>query len=714
MRIRILTTLILFTGIRMLISPDAKSQVSDSIVQLPVLEITESRVPAGIPGYTIDGLSFNREPARDLGEILRREMNISGIRRGGYAIDPVIRGYRYSQISILLDDGIFIEPGCPNRMDPVMAHIEPELIRRIEITKGPYILRYGPSAAASIRLITAPKPSILKKGFNLNTVTGYDANRNGFMQHIGLQHSGDKSFYRISGGFKNYGNYRDGNGTEWKSAFQKRDIAADVGFNTGKSGILLFSYKGSFGRDVLFPALPMDEIADNTHIISAGLETSFRNSPITKLSASLFHTRVYHMMDNSFRPQYSAITPPYTGLMQATAEVNTSATGGRAELSQSTGDVSRFLGIDLRSVHKDGNRNVRMIMTMDGQEFISEKDINLWQNATIVNAGLYSGATVKSGPFEFTTVLRADINHSSSEDTLVVQKDGVVWFDPEPRLRLMISAAITAAYSPVPGMSFGIGLARSSRAPDMQEQYIKFLATGFDRYDYLGNPDLKPETSHQLDLTFNRTGKRLRLDINLFASTIRNFISGTLVPPSVARPLSMGAPGVKQFNNIKRAVLTGFETGVSARFTDNGRISLGVGYTYGYFPETEKTVQNNGQATGTIIIKNDAIAEIPALESELEIGYLFRKIKLRPEVSIRAVAAQSHVSLAFDEEETPGYILTDIAASWTPVKFLTFSAGINNLLDKAYYDHLNRKILGSTERLYEPGRTFFANLKLNF
>lgn len=714
MSIKNLTCLILFTGIRMLISPDANCQVSDSIVQLPVFEISESRIPAGIPGFTIDGQSFNLEPSRDLGEILRREMNISGIRRGGYAIDPVIRGYRYSQISILLDDGIFIEPGCPNRMDPVMAHIEPELIRRTEITKGPYMLRYGPSAAASIRLITSPKPSILKKGFNLTTVTGYDANRNGFMQHIGLQHSGEKSFYRLSGGIKNYGNYRDGNGKEWNSAFHKRDIAADAGFKTGKSGTLLFSYKGSFGRDVMFPALPMDEITDNTHIFSAGLETPFRNSPITKLSASLFHTRVYHMMDNSFRPQYSTITPPYTGLMQAVAEVNTSATGGRAELSQSTGDVSRFLGLDMRSVHKDGNRHVRMIMTMDGQEFISEKDINLWQDATILNAGLYSGATVKSGPFEFTGVLRADLNHSSSEDTLVVQKDGVVWFDPESRLRLLISAAITAAYSPEPGMSFGIGLARSSRAPDMQEQYIKFLATGFDRYDYLGNPDLKPETSHQLDLTFNRTGKRLRIDINLFASTIRNFISGTLVPPSVARPLSMGAPGVKQFNNIERAVLAGFETGISARFADNGRITFGIGYTYGYFPETEKTIQDNGLATGTLIIKNDAIAEIPALESELEIGYLFPKIKLRPEASIRAVAAQSHVSLAFDEEETPGYILADISASWSPVKFLTISAGINNLLNKAYYDHLNRKILGSTDRLYEPGRTFFANLKLSF
>jgi outer membrane receptor protein involved in Fe transport len=41
------------------------------------------------------------------------------------------------------------------------------------------------------------------------------------------------------------------------------------------------------------------------------------------------------------------------------------------------------------------------------------------------------------------------------------------------------------------------------------------------------------------------------------------------------------------------------------------------------------------------------------------------------------------------------------------------SAGVNNIFDVSYYEHLNRRIVGSTEKLYEPGRMLFVNLNLS-
>ena len=41
------------------------------------------------------------------------------------------------------------------------------------------------------------------------------------------------------------------------------------------------------------------------------------------------------------------------------------------------------------------------------------------------------------------------------------------------------------------------------------------------------------------------------------------------------------------------------------------------------------------------------------------------------------------------------------------------SVGIKNIANTAYYEHLNRRIIGYEEKLYEPGRSFYINLLLS-
>jgi iron complex outermembrane recepter protein len=149
----------------------------------------------------------------------------------------------------------------------------------------------------------------------------------------------------------------------------------------------------------------------------------------------------------------------------------------------------------------------------------------------------------------------------------------------------------------------------------LSERYIQFLATGFDRYDYLGNPELKPEVNYQADLMLEYSVEHFHFFTNVFRADIRNFISGKFLPPSVARPQSMGAPGVKQFKNMKQAFFYGFESGLSVEPLTGMKVSLNVGYTYAYFPGIEKILLENGKAIGTEMLVNDPVPEMPALES---------------------------------------------------------------------------------------------------
>ena len=200
------------------IQTPAFNQVTDTIVQLPAVIISDSSLRKYIPVTQLERKSIELDISSDLGDILRSESNVSGIRRGGYAIDPVVRGYRYSQISVILDEGIYIEGGCPNRMDPVMSHLSSDLVDRLEIIKGSYMMQYGPSASAGIRVITRPGWQNFNKGFNAQSISSYDASRNGYRQHLSMSGSNKKMFINVSGGIAQSGNYKDGAGIEWNTS----------------------------------------------------------------------------------------------------------------------------------------------------------------------------------------------------------------------------------------------------------------------------------------------------------------------------------------------------------------------------------------------------------------------------------------------------------------------------------------------------------------
>ncbi|MHC1775920.1 MAG: TonB-dependent receptor [Lentimicrobium sp.] len=685
-------------------------ELSDTLIKLSEVTITDSAINRMTPRSVIPGELLQKTNVADIGDILRNEPNISGIRRGGYAVDPVVRGFRYSQLNIFLDEGIHIEGGCPNRMDPVLSHIEPEQVEHIEIIRGPYLLQYGPSPSTSIRIVTREENPFAARRIQLVSATGYDANRQGIRQHLNISGSDGKFYYRLGAGIKNYGNYTDGNGKEWESAFNKKDFYADLGYQIKKGEAITVSYKGTFGREVMFPALPMDEIEDNTHIFSALYTRHDLLIPDNNIQVSVYRSGVYHEMDNRFRPQYSQVVPPYTGKMQAVAKVNTSITGARVIINRKAGKLLINGGFDSEMARKDGLREMKMIMQMDGQEFTSYKYFNLWQDAYILNNGLFAGVASGNRKFSYAASMRVDYNYSDSGDTLVIAKDNITWFEVNPTGRVLFSLSASGSWDISDKAKLSLGLARGTRAPDMQERYIKFLATGFDKYDYLGNPDLKPEINYQADMMFDYSLKNSRIFVNLFRSDVQNFITGTLVPPSVARPVSMGAPGVKQFNNIDRAVFYGIEAGVTSKPIENMGVAFSAGYAYAFFPEMEKIILENNQATGTVILKNDPIPEIPPFEAKLKATYLLFGDRLKPGIEIRAVAGQYAISGASYEESTPGYVITNISFDYKPFAFATFTTGLNNLFNKAYYDHLNRKLTGTTGDLYEPGRTFFVNL----
>jgi len=199
---------------------NAQITLTQDTLQLKEVEVYGKSVNF-FPIKVIPAKTLEFEVIRDIGDFLRQEPNVSGIRKGGVGIDPVVRGFKYNQVTVLLNSGVKIEGGCPNRMDPVAAHVESENIRKMEIIKGPYVLKYGPVLGALINLETElphpyPKPEI-----HGEVLYGFESNWNGQREQIALSGGSDKVFFNASGGFKGYGSYIAGNDVLYNTSFQK-------------------------------------------------------------------------------------------------------------------------------------------------------------------------------------------------------------------------------------------------------------------------------------------------------------------------------------------------------------------------------------------------------------------------------------------------------------------------------------------------------------
>jgi len=681
------------------ITLNAQENLTKDTLQLSEVEVLGKSVKF-FPMTVISSKTIENDAVRDIGDFLRQESNVSGIRKGGVAIDPVVRGFKYNQVTVLLNSGVKIEGGCPNRMDPVASHVESENIQKIEIIKGPYILKYGPVLGAMINLETELPHPYTKPEIHGEVLYGFETNWNGQREHIALAGGNNKMFFNASGGFKGYGSYTGGNGILYNTSFQKLYGTAGAGFIIKKNHQIILSYAYDKGKDVMYPALPMDERLDQTHVGSFNYTGQHLGKIWQSVELQSYFSQVHHVMDNLNRPASKT--------MQAVTTVDALNAGGKLTGSLQAGTHKFLVGLDFEHVYKDGDKQMTMKMIMEGDTFISVKHANVWLNAMCNNAGVFAEYKIPFKKLDFTAALRLDFNQATSGDTFRLVKNGIAYFDDLTSNYLNVSFSLGMKKQLVSWLYLSASLGKGTRSPSVLERFIKLMPVQYDSYDYLGNPQLKPENNYQADASFEFLDPNLgSLSVGGFFSLVTDYIIGKVLPPSVIKPSTQGAPGVKQFSNTDKVYLTGFEVSYQSPTAKKWGLLANVAATYGTEPEAVKYIISGGQVTGEETVKNDPLPEIPPLEGSMRFSYKFFRGKLIPNASVRMVSEQNRVSQSYGESKTPGFITAAVSVSYAPCKFASLVGGIENIFDTPYYEHLNRRIVGSTERLYEPGRFFY-------
>jgi len=641
---------------------------------------------------------------QDVGDLLRNVPNMGGIKKGAMGVDPVIRGFKYSQLNVQLNGGTKIEGGCPNRMDPATAHIEVSDLKNIIVLKGPFALKYGVNFGGVIDMTTYYPEFYNQYKTNVTTLLGAQTNHTGAKTKVGVSGANQFVTYNLSGSWKKYGDYQDGNG-EWVPAqLQQQNLTASLGFKIAEKHLLYATTDFSRGKNIDFPTLPMDERSDNTNLYSLNYFSDQLGESVNFIRAKTYYSDVHHEMDNKNRP--------FSDTVVAVSTIHAVNTGAKLGVNFNLGEAKMEVGGDYENIYKNGTRLKTMIL----QPMLPTKQEDLWNNARINNLGIFAEYNRPGQKLDWTIAARLDFNSASSGPMIWNNMAGDAVYQNDSTESSFVNFSISG------GLEWHLGnagdivfsLGRGARGPDMTERFIILLPTGYDPYDYLGNPQLKPEVNHEIDLGYRFSDSKIgSFDLSGFFSLVTNYISASLVPPSEVKPQTKGVLGVKKFINIDKAYLSGFELTYNTPNQFLWGISWNMAYTEGWNPAATAQIIEDGKVVGEETINNDPLPEIPPYETNIAFSYKFFHKKLVPSVSFRIVAAQNRVSQAYNEQTSPGFTLINLALSYQFNKNLQVYGGVRNLLNTNYYEHLNRNIIGTQYPLYEPGIVFYANLIFN-
>ncbi len=656
--------------------------------------VVKARPSEHIQQTTINSSTLQLDDIHDVGEVFSEQPGFGVIKRGNFAMEPVLRGFKYEQLNTIYNSGATSSNACPNRMDPAISQISPEEIEKIEIIKGPYSVRYGPSFGGVINIVSK-KPAINQKDFISGSVEGgYQSNGGNAWGGLNLFMAKGKTDLTLTTGYKNFGNYESGSGQEIASSFKRFGYAAKFGYNISNNQRLQVNWKQGFAKDVLHAGLPMDADKDNSSLISVDYRATNLSKKIVSLRTKIFGSYVDHEMSNNLRPNYVAV--------HAVTPVTAKVAGGNIELGMMTSSKNMmYYGVDYKYVNKDGVREREVyINTCNGMSFDPPKNFTdlVWQNSHKNNTGVFIENRYQlRQDLLWVSGLRLDFTSFDAKDPA---PDFLEEYNndikPDMMTNLSVNTSLQWQISKTIDLQWALG--RGIRTPELHELYINHFSIGSDAYEYLGNPNLKSEINYQTDLRIQKQWESFKVFGNVFYSYLNNYITAFVDTTLQRKFLPCNDPkNAKRYTNIDKAYMYGFEAGAEFVFLQNFRYGLSAGYTY---------AQNESW--------DEPLSEIPPFSINTDLGYYTEKFEAM--VKGRIVSEQDRVAPSFNESTTPGFAVFDLKLRYRVFGMLEVYGSITNILNENYVEHLSRAYQNMGENLlyYEPGRSFNLGVKWSF
>lgn len=617
-------------------------------------------------------------PASDGASFLKNIPGFNVIRKGGTDGDPVLRGLAGSRLNVLLDGAEF-HGGCGMRMDPPTAYVFPESFDRVVVVKGPQTVRYGNGNLAGVVSFERDVKPLKESGARVfgSLMSGSWGRLDGVADAT----FGNPNFFlRAIGTHSESDNYEDGDGRETHSFFERKSLSLQGGWTPDANTALTLSAV----RSEAFAAYA-DRSMDGVVFDRDGYDIKFSKKRISdvvrKVEAQYTYNYIDHVMDN-----YSLRTK--TGAQYMWNNPDRETHGIRASIDLGLSAASLLtLGIDRQenthTLRKGNAATLALLPSVDS--LARDKDLDA------TTTGLYG---------ELTHILAerqrivAGLRHDNHEATR---------FSTNAALRGSVDNNLAGGFiryeqdlANVPATAY-VGIGHGERPMDHWE------ATTYN--GIMAARKLDPEKNTQLDAGLVWNGAGLNGSISAYYSKIGDYVLTRTSTSAAACPAGVVAmSGIYSCAYNVDATRYGMEADIAWRFAKDWTLRG----AYAYVRADNDTM-------------NVALAQTPP--QELKLGVDWQSGQWSAGALARFVDNQDRVHVGYgnivgqDLGATPGFSTYAINGSYRFDKRFLLSAGIDNLFDKVYAEHISRSgaaIAGydpATTRVNEPGR--FAWVKLN-
>lgn len=646
---------------------------------LPPVEVVAS--PLRTPLVVVTNPKTPRQPlpASDGADYLKTIPGFASIRSGGTNGDAVLRGMFGSRLNILAN-GMPTLGACPGRMDAPTSYIAPESYDKLTVVKGPQTVLYGPGASAGTVLFERTTRRFDKPGMRFDgSLVGGSFGRND--QNIDVTAGTPDVYGRVTANHAHSDDYKDGNGRTVPSQWDKWNADAALGWTPDDHTRVELTAGGGDGY-ARYAGRGMDGAHFRRETFGLSFDKQHIGDVLDRVEARVYYNEADHVMDN-----YTLRQPDPTSSMpmRMASEVRRRTLGARAAATFRFGDDFKLVaGVDAQSNRLDSRSAM-------GRQNYADKPWNA--QTTMWNAGAFGELTWYASDAS-RVIGGARVDYASARDKRPTT--GGMMGKPNPtfdddRSRVLPSGFIRYErdLTALPVTWFA-GIGHAERFPDYWEL---FSANRGPAGAVNAFSAVKPEKTTQLDIGAQYRSERLDAWVSAYAGYVQDFILFNYAAGM------MGS--TTQATNVNAQIMGG-EAGVAWRPVAPLRVETSLAYAWG-----------RNVATG------DPLPQMPPLEARFGVEYT------RGAWSAgglwRVVASQHRYALnegnvvGKDFGPSAGFGVLSLHAQYNVSKTVQVSVGVDNVLNKAYTEHLN--LAGNAGFGYaantpvtEPGRTAWVRV----
>ena len=631
-------------------------------------------------------------PAHDGADILKSIPGFSVIRKGGTDGDPVLRGLAGSRLGVQID-GECIYGGCGNRMDPPTAYVFPSAYDRITVIKGPQTVLRGPGNSAGVVLFerdayrpTSPESSLLAST-TAASFGRFDGLIDARAANSLVQARGTATYTRAD-------DYEDGSGRAIHSAYERWSTNATLGWTPDDRTVVELTGARSDG-EAAYADRTMDGVKFDRTNYGVRLRRENLSPLVTRAEVRLFHNYVDHVMDNySLRPFVPSMMMPG----KSVSNPDRLTTGGLAQLTLApTDSLTVTAGVDSQS----NEHTVRSTMNEATMPYDTKARV---KDAAFSQYGVFAEGTYTVAPGR-RVIAGARLDEWKAEDhrtAVAVSMMSAIANPSAGRVRRSDLFSGFARYEHDLGntaapVTLFAGFGRVQRFPDYWEMIKNESATSVTAFG------TRPETTTQFDAGALVHRGSVEFSVSVFSADISDYI---LVQSNVTKPSGMMGTRMAVITRNVDASTLGGEAALTWRFAEHWKADASLAYV-----------------RGTNDTDSLPLAQLPPLEARLALAYAAKDWSVGG--LLRAVTTQDRFAVnqgnivGQDIGRSPGFAIISLNASRRFGQHFRLSAGVDNLFDKTYAEHISRAgsaVAGfaQTTRVNEPGRTAWLKFDASF